>query len=180
MAKLTAKTAFNGLLPITTGRVTLSEIDYDAITWIAPAKGRAAAVSKALVKQISAAFPEPNCTTGTDTKAVWTGPGQAMVLGAVMKPIAGAAMSDQTSAWACCRVDGAGASAVLARLVPIDLRPDAFAVGDAARTLMGHMNCVLTRTGPNCYDVMVFRSMAATAAHELERAMRMVAARAAL
>lgn len=177
MANLTFKTAFDGLLPITIGTVTLSEVTPDTVTWIAPAKGKAAAVSKALEKQIGAAFPEPNRVTGTDMRAVWTGPGQAMILGAVLKPITGAAMSDQTSAWACCAVDGPDAAAVLSRLVPIDLRADKFAVGHAARTLLGHMNCVLMRTGPDRYEVMVFRSMAATATHELECAMRMVAAR---
>lgn len=174
MANLTPKTAFDGLLPITSGTVTLSEVTHGAITWIAPAKGRAAAVSKALEKQINAPFPEPNRLSGP---AVWTGPGQAMVLGPVLKPIKDAALSDQTSGWACCALDGAHARDVLARLVPIDLRPDSFKTGHAARTLLGHMSCVLMHPAKDRFDVMVFRSMAASAAHELTRAMDMVAAR---
>lgn len=177
MANLTSESAYQGLLPISAGTVTVSEINHAAITWIAPAKGKTAAVSKALTKQTSAASPEPGRISGP---MVWTGPGQAMILGATIKPIAGAAMSDQTSAWACCAVEGADARAVLTRLVPIDLRDTSFAIGHAARTLLGHMNCVLMRTGEDRYEVMIFRSMAATAAHELERSMRMVAARSTL
>lgn len=179
MANLTAKTAFDGLLPIAKGDVTLSEITFDAITWVAPYKGKAAAVSKALDKQIAAAFPDPNRTTGSgDARAVWTGPGQAFVLGKPLKPITGAAMADQTSAWAACALEGDHAAEVLARLVPIDLRDETFAVGHAARTVLGHMTCVLIRTGAVRYEIMVFRSMAATCTHEITRAMRMVAARA--
>lgn len=176
MAKLTPKTPFDGLLPISHGSLTLSEARYDTITWVAPAKGKDAAVSKALEKQIGAAFPEPGKINGA---AVWTGPRQAMVLGKTLKPITGAALSDQSSAWACCVLDGPQAKNVLARLLPIDLRDTAFAVGDTARTLLGHMNCVVIRRSADRFEVMVFRSMAASAAHEMQRAMVMVAAREA-
>lgn len=175
MGNLTAKTPFDGLLPITKGSTTLSEVTHGAITWLSPAKGRAAAVSKALTKQIGAPFPDPGRIEGP---SVWSGPGQALVLGPSLKPIKGAALSDQTSAWACCTLEGPGARDVLARLVPIDLRPDVFGEGRAARTLLGHMNCVLLHRGKDHYDIMVFRSMATTAAHEIADAMDRVAARA--
>ncbi len=175
MANLTAKTPFDALLPIEAGDVRLSEVTPDRITWIAPQKGQMAKVSRALDKQLGADFPSPNTHANG---LVWFGPDQALVLGTALKPIAGAAMVDQTSAWACCALEGAGATDVLARLVPIDLRDTAFGAGAAARTLLGHMNCVLLRTGPTRYEVMVFRSMAATLVHEVERAMTMVAARA--
>ena len=67
---------------------------------------------------------------------------------------------------------------ILARLVPIDLRDQAFPDGAAARTLFGHMTAVLMRLGPEHYEVMVFRSMAGTLAHDLKDAMESVAARA--
>lgn len=177
MANLTAKTPYGDLLPITKGTLTLSELCHAAITWIAPAKGKATSVSKALEKQINAPFPAPGRIEGP---VVWFGPEQALVLGRALKPITGAALSDQSSAWACCALDGPDAAAVLARLVPIDLRDTAFKVGHGARTMLGHMNCVLMRVDADRYEIMVFRSMAASAAHEVERAMTMVAARAAL
>ncbi|QXT40689.1 sarcosine oxidase subunit gamma [Gymnodinialimonas ceratoperidinii] len=177
MAELVSKSAFEGALPITHGDVTLSELNHDAITWVAPFKGKEAEVSDALDSQIGAPFPEPGRSSGA---VVWTGPRQAMVLGATLDPIPGAALSDQGSAWACCTLEGDGAAEVLARLVPIDLRDEAFAVDHAARTLLGHMNCILIRRAPQRFEIMVFRSMATSCAHELSRAMAMVAARHAL
>jgi len=175
VANLTAKTAFDGALPLTHGRNTLSEFTYDKITWLSPLKGKEGAVSKALEKQTGAAFPDPNRISGP---AVWAGPSQALVLGGELKPITGAVLVDHSSAWAIAALEGPEAAAILSRLVPIDLRDDSFAVGHAARTLLGHMNCVLIRPAKARFEVMVFRSMAHTCAHEIERAMKMVAARA--
>ncbi|MEJ6389683.1 sarcosine oxidase subunit gamma [Gymnodinialimonas ulvae] len=174
MANLIAKSPFDGLLPLTVGRVQVTEITCDAITWVAPHKGQMAKVSRALDGQVGADFPAPNTHANG---VVWFGPEQALVLGAPLKPIAGAALVDHGSAWAICALDGADAAEVLARLVPIDLRDGVFGPGAAARTLLGHMNCVLMRTGPDRFQVMVFRSMAASCAHEISRAMAMVAAR---
>jgi sarcosine oxidase subunit gamma len=181
VASLTARTAFAGLLPITEAALTLSEAAPEAITWVAPYRGQVAAVSAELDRRTGCAFPAPNRFTAKGgRRIVWTGPEQAFVLGAAPGDIAGAAIGDQSGGWAACALEGDGAAEVLARLLPIDLRDDRFAVGHAARSLLGHMSCVLMRTGPARYEVLVFRSMAASAAHELHRAMRMVAARRAL
>ncbi len=51
-----------------------------------------------------------------------------------------------------------------------------FEVGHTARTLLQHMACSLTRVAENRFEIMVFRSMAKTAVHEIETAMRTVAA----
>lgn len=177
MARLTAKTAFDGLLPVTAGELRLEEVTHDRITWVSPLKGQMAKVSRALDKAVGADFPSPN----THAKGVvWFGPDQALVLGKSVDPMDGAAMVDQTSAWACCALDGAEVAEVLARLVPIDLRDKSFGMGAAARTMLGHMNCVLMRTGKTRYEIMVFRSMAETLVHEVERAMKMTTARHSL
>lgn len=178
MVDLIAKSPCAGLLPVSHGDVTLSEIVFDAITSVAPLKGQEAAVSEALKAQMGAEFPKPNRTTGkADARAVFSGRGQALVLGPVLSPIPGAAMTDQTDAWACVMLEGAGARAVLARLVPIDLRDTAFKRGHAARTLLMHLPVVLMRTGADRYGIMAFRSMARTLVHDLETAMEAVAAR---
>lgn len=180
MARLTARTAFAGLLPVAAGSVRLSEIPHPAITWVAPFRGQAAAVSAALRAQAGIALPDPNRVVGTgDTRAVWFGPDQALLLGPTPAAIPGAAMADQTGGWAACLLEGDGAAAVLSRLVAIDLRDGEFGIGHAARTPLGHLPCVLMRSGAECFEILVFRSMAATCAHEIHRAMRMVAARAA-
>ena len=74
-------------------------------------------------------------------------------------------------------LDGPGAEAALARLVPIDLRASAFKQGQTARTMLWHMSCQITRTGTQGYELFVMRSMARTAAHDLHEAMRSAAAR---
>ena len=177
MANLIAKTPCEGLLPVTAGTLTLSEVTPAAITSVAPAKGQEKAVSNALKKAFGAALPSANRATGKDgARAIWSGAGQALLLGIVPKPIRNAAMTDQSDAWAVIRLDGADAEAVLARLVPVDLRAVAFKRGHTVRTMLFHMACSVTRVGTNAFDIMVFRSMARTAVHELEVAMKSVAA----
>lgn len=177
MARLVATSPAAGLLPVTAGAVTLSEEVPEAITSVAPYRGKAKAVSEALKADFGAGFPAPNRTTGrSGARIVWNGPGQAMALGPRVSP-EDAAVTDQSDAWACLVLEGTHAAAVLARLVPVDLREAAFKRGHAARTLLGHMTCTLMRTGALRYEILVFRSMAATAVHELAVAMRSVAAR---
>lgn len=178
MVELVAISPCAETLPKEIGAVHLSEVVFDAITSVAPLKGQEGAVSDALKAQMGAAFPAPNRTTGSAKKrAVWSGRGQALVLGPKLEPIAGAAMTDQTDAWACVALEGDGARDVLARLVPIDLRDGTFKRGHAARTQLMHMNIVLMRTGANRFGIMAFRSMADTLVHDLETAMEGVAAR---
>jgi sarcosine oxidase subunit gamma len=74
---------------------------------------------------------------------------------------------------------GANAPMVLARLIPLDLRLAAFAVGSVARTALNHMQAVILRPSEAEIQLMVFRSMARSAWHEIEAAMKTVAARAA-
>ncbi|HHB80541.1 MAG TPA: sarcosine oxidase subunit gamma, partial [Aliiroseovarius sp.] len=52
-----------------------------------------------------------------------------------------------------------------------------FKRGDVARTELQHMMSLLARTGENNLEIMVMRSFARTAAHDLTRAMKIVAAR---
>ena len=136
MVDLIAKSPCEGLLPVSFGDVTLREETWDAITSVAPLNVQEAAVSDALKAQIGAEFPKANRMTGkAGARAVFSGRGQALVLGPALAPIAGAAMTDQSDAWACVTLDGPSARDVLARLVPIDLREGAFKRGHAARTL---------------------------------------------
>jgi heterotetrameric sarcosine oxidase gamma subunit len=177
VARLVARSPCEGLLPIEAGTVTLSEVLPEAITSVAPFAGQGATVSHALEKAARAAFPAPGRWTGADVRIVWTGPDQAMVLGPRVAP-EGAAVTDQSDAWAVMRLEGQAAEAVLARLVPLDLRSAQFPPGHAARTMLHHMTCTLMRVEVHAFEIMVFRSMAATAVHHLETAIKSVAAQA--
>jgi sarcosine oxidase subunit gamma len=88
----------------------------------------------------------------------------------------GIAVTDQSDGWVCLRLSGPKAVDVLARLVPLDLRRTAFADDACAKTLLGHMPLLITRSEGG-FDLMTFRSMTQTAIHELEHAMKAVTAR---
>ena len=180
MASLIEKSAAEGLLPLAAGAAELAEVTAGPITSIAPFRGKDRAVSAAL-KDLGLSFPGPGKTvTKAGVACVWTGRGQAFLIGAEPPAaLAGlAALTDQSDAWVVMRLSGAAAEAVLARLVPIDLRAaTGFKTGTAARTLLGHMPLVIRRVGAAEFELMTFRSMAAHAVHELGVAMAAVAAR---
>jgi len=179
VARLIAKSALDGLLPLAVGQFCLSEATPDFITSIAPFKGQGDAASKALRAACGVAFPAPGCSCeGDDIRAIWTGQGQAFLLAGVpVEPSLSrlAALSDQTDGWVVLRLVGAGARDVLARRTSVDLRPSVFGVGHVARAPLGGMMSVLVRIAAG-FEIMVFRSMAGTAVREIGAAMRGVAA----
>ena len=178
MANLIAKPPLDGLLPFSAGTCVLTEVLPDAITSIAPYQGQEKELSAALKKAHDVDFPGPNRTSAKgETLCVWTGRGQAMLLGVADAGLAAhAALTDQSDGWAVMRLEGDAAEDVLARLVPVDLRAQVFPKGQTARTQLFHIACSITRTGANAFDIMVLRSFGASAVHDLETAMRSVAA----
>ena len=175
MVNLIAKSPCDGALPMEKGSLTLSAGPTVPITSVAPFIGQEAAVSAALRSEIGAAFPNPGCVTGeSDAQVVWSGLGQALVLGPVVAPD-GAAITDQSDAWTWLVLEGAQARDALAFVTPLDLRDSIFKPGQAARSLLGHMSCLFWRTGAERYEMLVFRSMAHTAIHELSTAMTFAA-----
>ena len=181
MAKLIVTDPFDGRLPLEIGGVRAKDHGPMAITSVAPFRGQEQAVSEALETQIGIGLPQVGQSlAGDGCRVIWAGLGQVFVTGAEDAQIEGAAISDQTDAWAVVELSGDGARDVLARLTAMDLRPDAFAVGRSARTQIGHMNALVLRAEPDSYTVFVFRSMAATLVHELETVMRSLAARQAI
>ncbi|MFN3292332.1 MAG: sarcosine oxidase subunit gamma [Gemmobacter sp.] len=183
MAELIAKTPCAGQgLPVAQGGAELAEWLPGRMTSVAPFAGQELAANRALAA-LDLVFPAPNAmATAGDACIVWTGRGQAFLIGAA--PPAGlaeaAALTDQSDGWAALRLAGPAAADVLARLVPLDLSAPAFPPGTAARSLLGHMSVVLMRPEPQTWQLLVFRSMARTAVHELQAAMTSLAGRAAL
>jgi heterotetrameric sarcosine oxidase gamma subunit len=182
VARLIPISPNRGMTPVSHGAAHLAEAPMTAIWSIAPYRGQKAALSAALQSAHGLGFPEPGMAPaqGAVTLA-WSGHEQAMLIGAVPDPAlaAFAAITDQSDAWAHLLLSGPAARDVLARLVPIDLSPAAFAVGHAARSQLGHMNLLLIQPQDGVFALMVYRSMAATALHEVTQVMRMVAARGA-
>jgi sarcosine oxidase subunit gamma len=175
VADLIAKTPLWGKAPLALAGVTLAEVDLGQVTSIAPFAGQ----DKALVAALKPlAFPAPNTVSAKGAaRLVWTGRGQAFLIGAAPGDWgAVAALTDQSDGWACLALTGEGAVDVLARLIPIDLR--GMAVGTCARSSLGHMAMILIRVEGG-FQIMVFRSMAKTAWHEVEAGMKMRAARQA-
>jgi heterotetrameric sarcosine oxidase gamma subunit len=179
--ELIAKSPLSGTDPIAIGGLRLSERMLGPVTSIAIFPGQDKAVAKAL-KPLGLAFPAPNTfATVGDAVLVWTARNQAFLMG--LQPpdaVQGAALTDQTGGWACLRLEGPTAADALMRLYPLDLRLQSFKQGTCARAPLNHMQSVLQRTAPYAFDMLVFRSMARTAWHEVEAAMKTLGARAAL
>ncbi|MFK7940881.1 MAG: sarcosine oxidase subunit gamma [Roseovarius sp.] len=180
MVDLVAKTPCAGLLPRTIGALTLSEVDAGALTSIAAYNDQHDALAKALHTAHGVSAPAANRTTGkAGARAIWFGQGITLLMG----PEPGAylakhaALTDQSDAWACVQLKGAGAVDVLARLTPMDLRDSQFKRGHTARTDLQHMMASLTRTGADTWLIMVFRGFAETLVHDLTVAMETVRAR---
>jgi len=174
-----------GLLPLQIGALTLSEDDPGHLTALAPYHGKAKALDAALKAAHGVALPAANRMTsrsaGKDgARVLWFGRAHYLLMGPAPDPALAdqAALTDISDAWAVVRLEGAGAADVLARLTPIDLRPGQFEQGHTARTELMHMHAAITRLGDTSFQIMVFRSMAQTLAHDLGAAMRGVAARA--
>lgn len=181
MPSLIETTPCEGLPPVDAGGMTLSEAAPARITSVAPFKGKEKAVAAAL-KKLGLGWPGPGQSFRAGGAAcLWTGRDQAFLIGPAPEGLSGiAALTDQSDGWARLRLDGSGAVVVLARLVPLDLGGAAFPVGAVARTGLNHMMMVLVREGPDTFGIMVFRSMAGTAVHEIAVAMKALAARATL
>ena len=183
MAELTAVSPASGLTPVATQAARLTEAPQTPIWSITPYRGQTAALSTALHKHHGLAFPAPGQICGTGApRIVWAGLDRAFLIGTA--PDAGlsdhAALTDQSDGWAHLILTGPDARAVLARFVPLDLSPVACPPGSARRTLLGHMQALILHGGDAHFEILVFRSMAATAVHDLGRAMRAVAARSAM
>lgn len=179
MASLIARSPLAGQAPLVLGRLRLAEGRPGPITSLARLKDRPL---DALLEAAGLSFPAPNSMVSTEThRLVWTGRDQAFLFGPPLEGLAAAcAATDQSDGWASLLLDGPGAEAALMRLVPLDLRLTAFPQGRTSRAPLNHMQAILMRTGPEAFTVLVFRSMAQSAWHEIGTAMRSLAARASI
>lgn len=182
MAKLIAKTATEELLPLTVGGLVLSDATTRRLTALSLWPGADSAADKTL-KAVGLGWPAPDrAVKGAKGLCLWSGRDQAFVTDMAV-PASFAehgAITDISDGWVALELSGPLAAAALARLVAIDLGPRAFPEGATARTGLGHMMALVHRSSARSFTIHVFRSMAATAIHEIEGAMKALAARAAL
>ncbi|WP_110549001.1 sarcosine oxidase subunit gamma [Yoonia vestfoldensis] len=177
MARLIALGAFGDLLPLQTGDVTCTEVMRETLFCVAPYRGQHKAVSAALKAQLGLSLPAAGRRKiAGDAICQWIGH-DAWVVSAPVMLDGLAAVSDQSDGYAALDVAGAGVEAVLARLIPLDLRSTTFKVNHTARSLLGHVPVSITRTGAQAFEVMVMRSMAASLVHDLQVAMSGLARR---
>jgi sarcosine oxidase subunit gamma len=180
VVELLAKSPLGDMAPMTIGTVTLTEVDLGVLTSLAPYGGRCAAMGDALKAAHGLAWPAPNRATGKEgARAFWFGRDMVLLAGPAPDPSLAdkGAVTDQSDAWTCLQMSGLGSQDVLARLIPVDLRASTFKRGHSLRSKVQHMNGSVTRLGADTFVIMVFRSMAGTLLHDLQRAMESVASR---
>ncbi|HMO08622.1 MAG TPA: sarcosine oxidase subunit gamma [Paracoccaceae bacterium] len=164
--------------PLAVAGVVLSVVDPGPLAQIALFHGLDVRGDPFLAP-LGLSFPDVGqVSQAGDRRLVWTGRDEAMLAGAPSP--AGleriAAVTDQSDGWVCLSLAGDGSVAVLARLVPLDLRDAAFPPGRAARSALNHLPLILWRE-PDGFRLMTFRSMARTAWHEITEAMKHLNAR---
>ena len=180
MVELTELTPCAGLLPIAHGNATLSEVDLGHLSSLSPMKGQSAKLGEALKAAHDMAWPAAGRATGREgQRAIWFGRSHVLLAGPAPDTSLAefGVIVDQSDAWAAVRLDGDDAVDVLARLVPVDLRPASFKRGHTLRTELQHMAASITKVGDRAFLILVFRSMAKTLVHDLKTAMEGVAAR---
>lgn len=183
MVELKAKPALDGQSAVQIGSVRLQEVEARQLSAIAPFAAADADLSGAMELAHGFGFPEPGQVLQKGkARCVWFGHRQALLIDVTPDETLAefALVSDQSDAWCCVSLVGAAAEDVLARLCPVDLHLRAFPAGHTARCPLGHINVSLTRVTADGFEIMAFRSMAASLWHEVTAAAEMVAARAAL
>ncbi len=102
------------------------------------------------------------------TRYFATGPREEALPARLATVLAGvAAVTEQSDLWEFFGVSGARVRDTLARLVPTDLDPARFRIGDLVLTRAGHLDVRLWRLGEASYEVAVARSYAADLQHLL-------------
>ena len=136
----------------------------DALFSVAPYHGRQSDLEKTLKKTLGPGLPAPGpslpapghvnftgddgetciMSTARDQWFIRVGEHQTDLLDALPKQLEDiAAVTDQTDAWV--QIELCATVPLLERLCPIDLHPDHFPVGAAARTMIEHMGVIIAR-----------------------------------
>lgn len=175
----TPQGAFAGIL--TAGRhgagaagVTVTPLDGFGVALVLAGRAPEGEGADAVLRRLHGAPPprQPQLSAGALFDLIATGPGRWLAVSddrAIAATLAAAlgsygAVSDQSDGLALVRLAGPAARTVLAKGSPVDLHPQAFAVGAAAATMIGHINITVWRRPDRgadaVFDLAVTRSMA--------------------
>jgi heterotetrameric sarcosine oxidase gamma subunit len=179
---MTAQAAFAriSLSPAGSG-VVATEQEGLAIASLSVRHGQRAALQERVAAHFGLALPDDaRRVTAGPISAAGTGPGTWLLardhggnmLISELKSVVGdtASVADQSDAYAILRLTGPALRETLAKLVPLDLHPRAFKVGDVAATLAAQIGVLLWRIedgadGHPVVELAVYRSMAASLWH---------------
>ena len=185
MHDLLPLTALGGTDPalMQVGSVTLRENPDVALASVAARHGKQTLCRAALAKMLGEDAPGPRrASLGSPFDAIWIGPDQWMIcapyathedLAATIKARLrqNASVTEQSDAWVCLELVGADTDAVMERVCNLDIA--GFGPGDATRTTIDHLGClVIRRGGDDGLRIFGPRSSAGSLWHTIETAMR--------
>jgi methylglutamate dehydrogenase subunit D len=162
--------------PVVTRGVTVCDLDGLGIATIIARRGQSDAFTHRMQEYFGIELPQgPHHTIAGDLALAGTGPGMWLAtrerggnaFAVALKEAIGdlASISDQSDGYAVLRLSGLHARDVLCKLVPIDVDPRAFRVGDVASTIAAHIGVTFWRLedgvdGSPIFEVAIFRSLA--------------------
>ena len=181
---LTARSAFSCLLvAVGNGRgITVTDRDGLGLATVAVRRGESSRLSRRIRESFGIELPEgPTLAAAGDVSFAGTAPGTWLAIrerggndfaAALRQDIeSAAAVTDQSDGYGVLRLEGPKVRHALAKLVPIDLHPLAFAPGAVAATIAAHMGIILWRLqdagGGAVFEIAVFRSLASSFWHAL-------------
>jgi sarcosine oxidase subunit gamma len=182
---LTARAPFTDLGFSSAPRQGIRVADRDglAIATVLVRKGRLAALTPLVRERFGIELPRgPSRVQGNDVAFAGIGPqawlatsearGNEFV--SILNEAIGdvASVCDQSSGYAILRMTGPNLRQTLAKILPIDLHPRAFAPGDVASSIASHVGATLWRLqdaadGSPVIEIAVFRSLAESFWHDL-------------
>ena len=177
MIRLEPTTALGNKTPFdeTIGGIRITEIAAPVLASLAMRCGKSAEFQRAATSAFAGGLPSPGKSSdGAKRRVIWMGPDQYLVEGMGGTELAAAfganaAVTDQGDAWAGFEISGADCVAMLERLSSADSRR--MVAGDATRTPMHHMHCVLVcHEAGTRFTVYGPRSAATTLHHALTAA----------
>jgi methylglutamate dehydrogenase subunit D len=184
---MTAQSAFAGIIlsPADSGLV-VTERQGLAIASVSVRRAQRAALQERVAVHFGLVLPDDaRRVTAGPISAAGTGPGSWLLAREDdgntwipdLRSAVGdtASVADQSDAYAILRLSGPALRETLAKLVPLDLHPRAFRIGDVAATLAAQIGALLWRIddgadGHSVIELAVYRSMAASLWHALRGA----------